>query len=1699
MKRIKLLLTGLLCIAVPAVVCSQDFSNKGKDFWVAYGYHERMTGGNSQDMVLYFATEFVTTVTVTIPGLGYTQTYANIPANTVFTSNTIPKAGPQDARLFNESTLPENKGIHITSDRPIVAYAHIYNQSVSGATILFPTNTLGKEYYSLNYKNVSNTNNANCWFYVVATDTGTTTVEITPSANTITHTAGVPFIVNLTQGQVYNLMGQLTSSNNPFTGVDLTGSTIKSIDNGSGGCKKIAVFSGSGRISITCNNNSSSSDNYMVQTFPKNAWGKRYLTAPTGTNMTQNFFRILVSNPLTVVTVNGAPPPGGLINGSYYEFGPTNAPNYIQADQPVLVAQYTTSQGACGNGNPGDPEEIILSPIEQNINKVLWNATPFNAITTHFLNVVIPNTGSAISSFRLDGAAPTGTFINHPQNPQFAYLVQPVTAGPHIIQSDSGFNAIAYGFGNAESYGYNAGSNIKDLYQFITIQNPYATVNFPAGCRGTPFYFSIVFPYQPLQIQWVFGPALNAMGIADVTVNNPVFDSTWFVNGRQVYRYKLPTQYTITAAGTYPIKVIAQNPTPDGCGNEQEIDYDLQIFDPPVASFNFTDNGCFSSPVNFFDNTNTGGRPIIQYHWNFGDASSGASQNPVHQYAAPGSYTVKHSVITDVGCISDTATQVVDLSDLPLAKFGASTPYCVGKPVTFTDTSVAVGAATLVKWYWDFGDGTPVVIATNNSPQLHIYAAAGVYNATLKVETNTGCQSIPFTKQITVSVNPVASFNVPGICLPQGNANFTNTSTISSGSITGYLWDFGNGQTSTQQNPTTAYMTTGPFTVTLTATSNAGCVDDTIQLVNTIYAQPDANFTVDSVESCFGGTFNFSDQSTAANSSVTQWFWDFGDGATSNQQNPTKQYAATGNYTVTLYINSAAGCRSDTATMQVTVLQLPTVSFTTSNPVCETQPVQFTSTSVPNAGAITQYNWTVNGTPTGGNNAVINYTPVTAGNYTIGLSVLTDKGCSGQTSGGITVNPRPVAGFNLPNVCLPAGTANFTNTSTIPAGSITGYLWNFGNGQTSTATNGTTIYTNTGPFTVTLTATSNNGCTDDSVRILNTIYAQPQAAFTAPAEVCLGNIANFTDQSTAPNSTVTQWFWNFGDGTTSTLQNPTKNYAAAGTYTVTLTVTSAIGCPSAVATRQIIVNPLPAANFNTSLPACESRNITFTDASAANAGNLVKWTWNYGDGTNAVLVSGAPFTHNYAAAGTYMATLQVETNKGCISTVFSKPVDVHVLPVAGFITPEVCLTDPAAPFIDTSRISTGSIAAWQWNFGDPNATGANPNTSNLQNPTHAYTVTGSYTATLIVTSSQGCTDTIAQTFIVNGSVPVANFTVQNPSMLCSNQIVTITDASSVDFGSIVKTEIYWDYANDPTIKTVDDFPAPGKNYTHAYPEFGTPSTRTYVVRMVSYSGINCLNITDKTITVLATPTIRFDPIQEVCSNAPAFQITQAGITNTLPGAGVFSGPGVSPTGLFSPSVAGAGNHILRYTYTGSNGCSNYREQTMSVNPTPFANAGPDKFVLEGGVVQLTPALNTGFPVTYLWTPPAGLNNPTIADPLASPTDDITYTLTVTSAKGCTTSDQVFVKVLKKPEIPNIFSPNGDGIHDKWVINFLETYPGCTVEIFNRYGQRIYYSIGYTNPWDGTVNGKPVPVGTYYYIVDPKNGRQRMSGYVDVIR
>lgn len=1435
---------GLMALLLFNYSYAQDFSNKGKDFWVAYGLHCRMfqnNVGGTQEMVLYFATEAVTNVTVSIPGLGYTQTYSNIAANTIFTTSPLPKTGSQDARLTNEGIT--NKGIHITSDKPIVAYAHIYNGNVSGATLLFPTNTLGKEYYSVNFEQHSNEGNSNSFVYAIATDTGTTTVEVLPSANTLSMNAGTTYTYNLTQGQVLNVMGVLTGND----GVDLTGSRIRSISTGTAGCKRIAVFSGSGKINIRCplGPNGSSADNFMVQAFPKNAWGKYYLTVPTS-QMPNNFFRIAVTDPNTIVKLNGTPLTN-LINGFYYQVGQTALPNLIEADKPIMVAQYITSANQCGNtaiaGN-GDPEVIYLSPVEQHINRVILNSTPNFAIIPqqHYVNVVIKNSGSAISSFRIDGQVPTSSFVTHPQNPAFSYLVQNVSAGQHIVQSDSGFNAIAYGYGAAESYGYNAGANVKDLYQFVSVKNQFATVDFAAACKNSPFYFSATFPYQPTQIKWQF----NGL-FPDVTINAPTADSTWNVNGRQLYRYKLSTPYNISNTGTYPVRIVVQNPTPEGCSGEQEVNYELQVFERPVADFNFNASGCVSDSVQFFDNANPDGRAIINYSWNFGDGGTSAIKNPAHLFSAAGSFPVKYSVITDIGCLSDTVTKTVVLTDPPLAKFGVSPITCVNRSISFTDSSASVNG-TIVKWTWNFGDGSAPVVATSNASQVHTYSTPGTFIVSLLVENSTGCKSVLFTKSVIISPNPVADFSFGNACLPQAAMQFTNTSTITDGSQAQFLYQ-----------------------------------------------------------------------------------WTFSDGG----------------------------------------------AYTVKDPL-----------------------------------------------------------------------------------------HNFSST---------------------------------GPFTVSLAVTSNAGCVDSSIKTVNTVYAQPQASFSVPAEACFGTALNFTDQSVAPNSSVTQWNWNFGDGNSSSIKNPVHTYSSPGTYIVSLAVTSVIGCASTIATDTITIHALPQSNFTLSSPRCISQNISFTDASVPNSGNIIKWTWNLGDGTVLVNNANTTVTHNYAATGTYNVTLVTETDKGCTSSIFSSPVVISPLPQAGFTVPANCLTDPFSTFTDTSSISDGSQGSftYNWNFGDQNANGSNPNTSTVKNPTHKYTATGTYSVTLTVTSSNGCQATAVQPFTLNGTVPQSVFTVNGGTDHCSNKVVAITNNSTVDVGNIVKLEIFWDDSNDPTNKTIINYPPPGAVYNHSYPEFSTPASKNYSIRVVAYSGDNCLHTSFQSLNLKATPLIVFDTIPGVCADAASFQVTQASVSN-LTGTAFYSGNNISSTGLFDPVTAGAGTHTVRYTFNADNGCSNFRERTISVFPVPTVNAGPDLFVLEGGSAVIAGS-GSGIGLSYLWSPAAGLNNAAIAQPTVVPSNDITYTLTVTSSDGCIASDAVVINVLKMPLIPNTFSPNGDGIHDRWEIKYLESYPGATVEIFNRYGQLVFRSVGYPVPWDGKYKGNDLPAGTYYYIINPKNGRKQVSGFVDIIR
>ena len=199
------------------------------------------------------------------------------------------------------------------------------------------------------------------------------------------------------------------------------------------------------------------------------------------------------------------------------------------------------------------------------------------------------------------------------------------------------------------------------------------------------------------------------------------------------------------------------------------------------------------------------------------------------------------------------------------------------------------------------------------------------------------------------------------------------------------------------------------------------------------------------------------------------------------------------------------------------------------------------------------------------------------------------------------------------------------------------------------------------------------------------------------------------------------------------------------------------------------------------------------------------------------------------------------------------------------------------------------------------------------------------------------------------------------------------------------------------------------------------------------------------------------------------------------------------------TYADIGTYPIQLYMVNSFGCnSDTVSKPFNVYPYPVVYAGPDRTVLEGGVITLQPDVS-GNDLQYLWTPNLYLSNNTVKEPVCKPEKDITYTLKVTGRGGCISTDEVFVKVLMKPNIPNTFSPNNDGINDLWDIQYLDTYPFCRVQVFTRTGQLVFESRGYKTPWNGTLKGKPLPVDTYYYIIEPESGREPVTGYVTIVK
>jgi PKD repeat protein len=722
-----------------------------------------------------------------------------------------------------------------------------------------------------------------------------------------------------------------------------------------------------------------------------------------------------------------------------------------------------------------------------------------------------------------------------------------------------------------------------------------------------------------------------------------------------------------------------------------------------------------------------------------------------------GTYTVTLNASNAYGFNVFIMTDAVSVLPAPIANF----TYAPGEgnaPLTvlFNDTS----AGNVTVWNWDFGDGNT---SSEQNPS-HTYMTAGTYTVSLNASNAYGSNVSTVTDAVRVLLAPAAGFT---FAPDEGNAPMTVTFTAtSSGNVTAWSWDFGDGNVSSLQNPVYTYADAGIYTVTLNASNAYGFNVSTMTDAISVLPAPVANFTGTPNEGNAPLTVTFTDASTG---NVTAWNWDFGDGNTSAEQSPVHTYVNAGCYTVSLNASNAYGFDVSVIADGVHVLSAPVANFTyTPGEGNAPLAVQFTDASI---GDVTAWLWDF-----GDGNISAEQSPLhiyaIAGTYAVSLNTSNAYGFNVSTLAyAVQVLESPNTGFTCApdegNVPL---TVTFTDVST---GNITAWLWDFGDGNTSTDRNTTHTYASAGTYTVSLNASNAYGFNVSTVADAVSVLAAPVANFTCmPGE---GNAPLAVQFNDASAGNVTAWSWDFGDGNTSAEASPSHTYANAGTYTISLNASNAYGFNVSTVSDAVLVLSPPSANF-TYTPGEGNAPLTvqFNDTSS---GNVTAWTWDFGDGQTSAEQN--PI-HTYANAGIYTISLNASNAYGFSIATMTDAVSVLPAPAANFT---YAPGEGNAPLVvQFNDASIGNVTVWAWDFGD----GA---ISSERNPAHTYASAGVYTVSLNASNAYWF-----DVFTVTDAVsvlpaPVANFT-YTPEEGNAPLTVAFTDAS---VGNV--TAWIWDFGD----------------------------------------------------------------------------------------------------------------------------------------------------------------------------------------------------------------------------------------------------------------------------------------------------------------
>ena len=922
---------------------------------------------------------------------------------------------------------------------------------------------------------------------------------------------------------------------------------------------------------------------------------------------------------------------------------------------------------------------------------------------------------------------------------------------------------------------------------------------------------------SPLKI-WGYNQSMGVDSIASKLYNYFVWvwdDST--ANDTVYSQNKLLHIFYTGVTDTFHVKIYAVNE----CQIDSEM-HDIIVYPnsvkPYVAINPANGMGCNPLTVTFTNNT-TGANTFT---WNFDSINTTNTRHAQWTFTKADSFSV--ALTSSNGCSDTTIYIPIIVTDPPITSFVDSGNYCEPSTIYFTNKTTSANS-----YIWYFGDGDSS-IAVN--PQ-HIYANSGVYQVKL-IARNVNIYGLSCydtaSKNITIYKKPKAiiSADTTSGCEPFYPKFSASLSTNSNN----YLWNFGNGNTSNNLNPSPLLTTAGRdtfYTVRLVTNNNNSCNDTAYKTVF-VYAKPTANFSLSDTFACFPAQITYTNSSSF---NANKALWKFINNDTSVTFNSSQYiYNKPGNYTTKLIVTTLFGCK-DSVQKNVTIGGNDTIKINTNDTVlCLGKSGNYKCTVANPQKVIWDFG---NGDTTSGIN--VNHTWNVAGNYTITMTLVGKDGCVDTATKNIKINPLPTTNFSVNDTdqCVNKQSFIYTNNSSATAG-ILGYIWRLGDGNTSSLTNVNKTYTTSGLYTITLIATTNEGCID-SIKKQVVVRPKPNPTFTInDSDQCInGNQFLYTNSSSISSGTLS-YYWTMGDGDTSTITSPNHTYLDSGKYIVGLYVTSNYGCQDSVY-KNVWVRVKPTVDFVVSdTELCVNGNVfQFANNSSVAVGSI-NYTWNFGDANTSSLVSPS---HSYLNYGNYQVKLKGVTNFGCIDS-FTQAIVVWPKPNVSFNINDTNQCVNAQNFIisNNSNIPYGSLS-YEIDFGDGNRQTLSSNTI-----AHTYSTAGIYTITLLAISDRFCVDSLSKKIVV-APKPTPAFSINDTGQCVNKNSYTFYNQSTISTGN---NTYKWFYG-DASIYIPSGINTDGlKTYT----TYGT-----YFVKLKVTSDLGCVDSTTQSITVFPKPIVAF--------------------------------------------------------------------------------------------------------------------------------------------------------------------------------------------------------------------------------------------------